>query len=393
MVGILTLHYGYNEGAILQAYALARLLGDYLNEEVRIIDHRYPKKVDIYSRHMDPRKEALKSAVDSWLPLSRHKFITDNACPTWKYISDKCSGLVVGSDQVWRFLYRRSLGGLMYKQPDAFVGKCPNVYWPAPWINVPTCAYAASIGDQPSPPPPWSHQRKMRRVLERFKVVGVRDERTARFVEDVAPHCAERIRLCPDPTIIFRWDYSGARLSLSSKAERVGVSLDSRYCLVALEMSDYARAIAGRLKDAGWLVVGYGSDETYSDVSFAKVGITPLEWIALIGSAGLVITDRYHAFIFSILQGRPCLVFDRARQKFRVEASRISSLASRIGYDRYVLTIGMPVDDVVEMARAVRLDWRTVKNNLEEFKRVGERVIVEIAQAVKGDTRVEKTNR
>lgn len=383
MVGVLTLHYGYNEGAILQAYALAQLLGAHIDGDVRIIDHRYPRKVRIYSQSMDARKEALKVAVDTWLPLSRDQFVTERASRTWKWISGNCTGLVVGSDQVWRLCYRRTFFGLACRQPDAFVGRFPNVYWPPAWVRVPRCAYAASIGDQLTARPPRRHLLRMRRVLEGFSVIGVRDERTATFVEDVAPACANRLRLCPDPTIVIPWQCEGAQSSLVAKAERVGLSLSRPFCLLAMDMCNYTRELAGRIRSAGWLVVGYGSGESYSDISFAKVGITPLEWISLIGSASLCITDRYHAFIFSVLQGRPCLVFDRAKKRLVGSPTRISSLAQSIGYGQYVLDIGSPVEDVVKMAQSIGPDWGRVGAGLQKLRRIGGRVIVEIAQALK----------
>lgn len=382
MLGILTLHYGFNEGAILQAYALAQLLSAQVDDDVRIIDHRYPDKVRIYSRNMDPRKQALGAAVDFWLPVTSERFVTDDAYMTWRYISDRCSGLIIGSDQVWRTFYRRFLFGIICRQPSRFIGAFPNVYWPPEWVQVPKCAYAASVGDNLSAPPPRRHLQIMRNVFADLRVIGVRDERTASFVETVAPQCAERIRVCPDPTILFPWKYGDAFSSLAEKARRVGLNIAKPFWLLAMDACDYAHKLARIIRAGGWLVVGYGSGDTYSDISLARVGITPLEWVALIGKATFCVTDRYHAFIFSVLQKRPCLVFDRALSERRDSLTRILSLANSIGYGRYVLKMGSPTEDVFRMAQTMHPDWHTIDGGLERLREVGRHVIEEICQAL-----------
>ena len=41
MIGIITIHTGYNEGAVLQSLALSRLLAALTGEAVEVLDHRY----------------------------------------------------------------------------------------------------------------------------------------------------------------------------------------------------------------------------------------------------------------------------------------------------------------------------------------------------------------
>ncbi|HTI50252.1 MAG TPA: hypothetical protein VL475_04850, partial [Planctomycetaceae bacterium] len=79
-IGILTLHYGFNEGAILQAYALAGLLRQHLPEaDVEIVDQRYPSKLKASGPADAPRTKALQQAIDHWLPLSALRLRTNDS--------------------------------------------------------------------------------------------------------------------------------------------------------------------------------------------------------------------------------------------------------------------------------------------------------------------------
>src|SRR2546421_12478933 len=86
-LGILTLHYGFNEGAILQAYSLATALREaFEGSAVEIVDHRYAAKCAAYGSADGERKGALLKAIDEWLPLSPHRFISDSDDETLSYI-------------------------------------------------------------------------------------------------------------------------------------------------------------------------------------------------------------------------------------------------------------------------------------------------------------------
>ena len=101
-IGIVTLHYGFNEGAILQAYALACLIKEYSPHcEVEIIDQRYPNKLAIYGKAKNPREVALQKAINTWLPLSKKKFVSQSHNKAFSYINEECEVLVAGSDVLW----------------------------------------------------------------------------------------------------------------------------------------------------------------------------------------------------------------------------------------------------------------------------------------------------
>ena len=97
-VGIVTLHYGFNEGAILQAYCLSRAIASLGSGwPVEVIDHRYPSKVAAYGAATTGRTRSLASAIEKWLPLSRQRFAISEEKATFDYINSNYSSVVVGA--------------------------------------------------------------------------------------------------------------------------------------------------------------------------------------------------------------------------------------------------------------------------------------------------------
>ncbi|NMC21131.1 MAG: polysaccharide pyruvyl transferase family protein [Thermogutta sp.] len=376
MLGVLTLHYGYNEGAILQAYALATVLAG-RGAAPRIIDHRYPAKLAIYRRHMDRRKEELQKAIDSWLPLSDVRFESASERDTWRYIEHNCSGVVVGSDQVWRVRYSRVFFGLRIDQRDAFIGRFPNVYWPPRRLPVTKSAYAVSIGDADLGPIPRRDKREMADRLNDFRVIGVRDVRTAEFVAALDRALESRIRLCPDPTILMNWDTDSARITLEAKLHRAGVPSDAPIALQLTDPSASSRELSGLLAKSGYIVVGTGSGDDYSQVRLANVGLTPLEWVALFETVNVCITDRMHAFIFAMLKHCPCVVIDAASFASN-RATRIVDLATRVGYLDNVLNYSASPRRVLDAMLTIKPPWDEVDRRLACYREEGMRTIDEI---------------
>lgn len=178
-VGILTLHYGYNEGALLQAMCLARAVGS-LGPDVsaEIVDHRYPGKAAKYGPARNARTQALQRYVDHQLPLSPERFASDRIGPTLRYASARYTNLLIGSDQVLRLRYSKRIRGLARLQTDAFHPAFPNIYWAAARCTLKCSAYAASMGPFTVSDAPRSHQRRMARLLTAFDRLGVRDTNT-----------------------------------------------------------------------------------------------------------------------------------------------------------------------------------------------------------------------
>ena len=335
-LGVLTLHYGYNEGAILQAMALTCLLEDVVKgANAGIIDHRYPGKVDCYGPPNDPRKRALAAAIDTWLPLSQ--FHSDD--PQGQLVSHFCKnhldGLVIGSDVVWELCYtrrlRRLLGrGILPRQINPFFPSFPNVYWPDNSVACPRVAYAACCGNLLSGDIPRSHRRKMAEILEGFAGIGVRDERTRELVATLAPELGRRAELVPDPTIAFnlfgRFDGS----TVEQKLCESGVCQERPKALLIMSESPLAFAAACELKRKGYQVVATGKHGGMTDVNLLDVGLSPLEWAWMPRYFGLCVTERMHATIFCLLNRTPFLALDM-NTRFQNSPTKLEELIDQMG--------------------------------------------------------------
>lgn len=379
MIGILTLHYGYNEGAILQAYALAQLLKR-ARREVRIIDHRYPEKVAIYQASMDRRKEQLQHEIEHSLPLSESHFFSRYENETWRFIEKHYSTLVIGSDQVWRLRYARRLFGLISFQRDPFIGKFPNVYWPPPSLKVRKVSYAASIGDTDPGVVPVGHRRRMAASLDAFEVLGVRDERTADFISRLSSNLASRIRMCPDPTLLWSWNFHAGRDSLRAKLAKLGLRHDRPICVLGVARSNWSVSLAKQLKQCGWAVIGYSSWDDFSEFQLAQIGVSLDEWISLFGIAQLCITDRYHCTIFAILQKCPVFVCDPAGEANHRGKSRIGTLAGALHVNDCVRQGYPAIQEIIPLLGQLELDWCTVEKYLCQLRQCGNAVIEEILE-------------
>lgn len=337
-VAVLTLHYGANPGAILQAEAMARLYGG------EIFDHRYRSREQLYA-HGLAQKPHLAEYIARDLPLSRVKSVTedfDNK-PAWRAIERHYDLLVCGSDELLKVNYRwprrlRTLLRSLRRKPLATlfnyadIQSCwdyyipfPNVYWSR--ARLPTVMCAASIGSTDPRTIPRRHRRDMATCLEKCRLIGVRDTRTLEFVESLSQNLKGRAELVPDPVFAYEPSES-ARNSAHAKLDSVRRGPGPLGFVYMAKQKHLVGEWSNRLRDAG-----------YEPIDLSAVNLTPPEWFAAIGRFGCGVTDRMHALVISLAQNVPCHSID----------SRFKSaeLRSRFGVPAHV--------DLREFVR----DWPT----------------------------------
>ena len=84
MIGIFTIHTGYNEGAVLQSLALSRLLSALSGEAVEVLDHRSRRRWTDRGSGDTPRKQAIATSATQAAaqPASASRTITAPPGPT-----------------------------------------------------------------------------------------------------------------------------------------------------------------------------------------------------------------------------------------------------------------------------------------------------------------------
>lgn len=373
-IGIITIHTGYNEGAVLQSLALSRLLAQVTGEPVEVLDHRYSRALASTEGPADTaRKQAILGFRDSMLPLSPRRFEHDHRA-AWAYAAERYSAVVVGSDEVWKVVYSKQFGGLLTRQTDPFAPPYPNVWWPDASAGPVRIAYAATAGARTN----WTlvparHRRMMAEAISGFRSLGLRDARTRAFIEAIAPEAAARSVRVPDPTLAFDLLADAGR-DMPPRLAELGVDFARPRVAFVASASKVAVDLAARLRASGIQTVSLSRSLPEMDVDLSQAALDPLDWATALGAFDLVVSDRMHGCIFTLRNGVPLLVLDDRRRTLGF-ATKNEEIAERFGLTDFYFPITRPetTGAALEAAarRALAGDW--------PFATVRERIAAEQA--------------
>lgn len=372
-VAIATLHYGHNEGSVLQAYSVAQAVARHLpDRRIEILDHRYPSKLEVEKEPAGDRQIAIRNAVDVWLPLSRERFLSETHAPAFDYVNRQCSAIVVGSDVLWRFRFFPRLRGLMRVQRPGFYTPVPNIYWPDETVRVPRISFAASVGSANWKEMPFWHKRRLRRILAGFEALSVRDARSLRFLEWLDKSIARRAALVPDPTWAVDLLEQVDAAALKARLTAAGVDFSRPRCGFIAGPSESARLCAAEMRRRGYQIVGVTTANDFSDVRLFDHGFHPLEWARLLGFMDLVVTERMHGTIFCLQNRVPAVVLDINEPKGDPDTKILDMLRS-FGLDRFCLpkatTTASRLVAACDDALAQPWDWDQIGKQSARFRR------------------------
>ena len=375
MLAVATLHYGFNEGAILQAKALCGLLEAGAGVPAQIFDRRYPRKLEAYRQAgLTDRTRELQAAIDTWLPLSAMRFDADVESEGLRYLQENYSGLVVGSDMVWNLRYKRRLRrvlprGVFCSQPYAFFPAFPNIYWPSQDVGVPRFAYGAAVGTLDWRTVPRRHKREMQRRLSGFRVLSVRDERSLEFLHAIDPASADRAFLVPDPTLAYDLTDTSRLKKLRHRLAEWGVDFGRPLCGIISRDDDAVRSIAASLTAEGFQTVAITTRNRMCELPLFDRPIHPLDWAVLFRLMRVCIVDRMHAAIFCLSNGTPFVVVDRDGTEMG-SSSKTRSLMERFELgDFCVRESGLKASRLLACVRAVLDQFPSRQNLGERLKR------------------------
>lgn len=364
-LGIASLHYGFNEGAILQCRALSVVLQNMFQSlPVEVLDHRYPGKAAAYGDPDDPRKKSLAAAIEKWLPVSEVKFYSSDREPSFAYAASKYKCLVIGSDVVWNVKYRRRFRGLPRVQKNPFYPPFPNLYWPGEELGIPRVSYAASIGLTDWRKIPSSHKRRMRKILSGFAALGYRDEWTRRFLEHLSPSLAERATWTPDPTFLTDVADEVDVESLKGRLQSLGVDFSKRLVgVLANETADLHAALSG-LKGPDLQIVAMNLPNSDCSIDLSREGFHPAEWARLHGFFDFFITSRMHSAICCLKQEVPFVLLEIDRSR-GVEVTKDQDLLNQYGLPDLCLSLGnQGREKLIELFHRCReheWDWGAIR--------------------------------
>ena len=360
-IGILTLPLHTNYGGILQAYALQTVL-ERMGHEVVILDkgqHRhlplwkmpysYPKR--IFKKYILGKKSE-RIFFEYWYNrtypiVSQHtqKFINTymhvELVANLNLLNEKdFDAIVVGSDQIWRVYYYPQI-------ENGFLAFAKD------WKHVKRIAYAPSFGIDE-----WEYSeeqtRKCRQLVQKFDAVSVREVSGVKLCRE---HLGVEAKHVLDPTMLLdKEDY----LYLISRAEVVRHS--NTLLQYVLDKNEEIRVLIQAVAQDKHLdvVCANSKVEDYTASLDERIQPPVEQWLAGFCDADFVVTDSFHACVFSIIFNKPFIVIGNKKRGY----IRFQSLLSMFGLSNRLVT----TKDEALVAMRESIDWEMVNKKRSELR-------------------------
>lgn len=358
-IGILTLPLHFNYGGILQAYALQTVL-ERMGHEVTLIERKQkPYKIVLwkiplsYSKRLLKKLSGYKTTILLEKKLNNEFFHnlpiiqqhTDKFISKYikrKFYDDFCEikendydAIIVGSDQIWRPLYYPKI-------EDAFLNFTKN------W-DILRIAYAASFGTDR-----WEytlHQTKRcGKLLHKFNLVSVRELSGIKLCN---VHWGLSPELVLDPTLLLDVKEYVSLFRNTNTPPRHNNLL----CYIldeTKEKQELIKKIADEKNLNIFRVNSYAEDR---DADLKNRIQPPVEyWLRGFYDAEFIITDSFHACVFSIIFKKPFIAYGNSNRGL----TRFSSLLTIFGLQDRLIT-------KIEQYKSLKdIDYEYVYNILDE---------------------------
>lgn len=356
-VGIVTFQRENNYGAILQSFALQKVIGS-LGIECETIDYQRNVVLDVIQWQKNKMKSFLVGKPDKQLYtnmeflrmvilekffnyLSGEKF--DEIRKKMNYsekvnkrtihrLEDKYDLIIAGSDQVWN-------PGRVNLDTTYLLDWVKDVDKKA--------SYAASFGIDEIPA---KYVEKYRQCLHNYKYYSCREAQGITILEQLV-HKDGSVVL--DPTMLMNGNEWTKYVKRYHKKEP--------YILVyQLGLSNTLLQCAKKLAvKKGLKIIALPYPRQGKNVQWMS-GIGPQEWMGLIQGAEFVITNSFHGVVFSILFERKVYIEVEGQRVRAAMSSRIKNLVSMLEIeDRVMEENGMINDD---------MDYDKIRKQIEKYR-------------------------
>lgn len=302
-IGILTLPLHTNYGGILQAYALQTVL-ERMGHEVEVIDtpniksspslwtigKRIIKKLlgRKVSLFLEKKYNKEFPIISQYTQLFVDKYIHRKVVNTPEELQeDDFDAIVVGSDQIWR---------------PKYYGKIENAYlkFAKDW-NIKRIAYAASFGTDEWEYTPHQTAR-CGELLRMFDAVSVREASGVGLCKEYFGVEAKHVL---DPTMLLNKEDYIKLIETAGTPKSKGTLLN-----YILDDTPEKRALIEQIaKDKGLVPFRVNSRVEDHNAPLEERIQPPVEqWLRGFYDAEFVVTDSFHACVFSILFNKPFVV-------------------------------------------------------------------------------------
>ena len=361
-IGILTLRLHNNYGGILQAYALQKVLQQ-MGHDATLIDKSRFIKLPFFKKYPSYFKRLIKNVLfDSNLVVRWDKKYNDDmnviSINTYPFIlkhikrieannnysnikQDDFDAFVVGSDQVWRPMY--------FGQA---IIPCAYLSFAKEW-NVKRISYAASLGTED-----WEYTEEQttecKELIKLFDAVSVRESSA---VELCKKHFDTSAMHVLDPTMLL----DASDYIKLFEDENTAQSPGSLMCYILDENKEKQEVVSCIEQTLHLKSFSVNSKYEVADAPLEERTQPPVEaWLRGFNDAEFVITDSFHACVFSILFEKPFIVYGNKNRGM----ARFHSLLSIFGLENRLITNS---EDALRVINEP-INWEAVNAKKKEWQ-------------------------
>lgn len=349
-IGVLTYHCIPNFGAQLQALSTVGYLKT--NGHEPIVLNWYPEDLENYYLERVPIEQN-KIQFD----FAQKNMPVSHLCRTMTQLAEEMQLLgldriILGSDALFDYTPEKDRYNFSYRKlkriPLSITSNhmLPNPFWGCfnDFLNedVPTYGYAISSQNMPYFHLNSIEKKEIRRLLDRFNLITVRDEWTQDIVKSLSHH--KTVPIVPDPVFALNQNVT----DIPSKEEIIRkYNLPDNYCLISFLHNVLPDKFINRLieileTDCNRKCVSFPMPEglkVYKTQYTIQLPLSPIDWYALIKYSNGYIGERMHPIVVCLHNAIPFYCFDqygtnkviipRLWNKFMPESSKIYDIICR----------------------------------------------------------------
>lgn len=355
-IGIVTFTFQTNYGCLLQAYALQTVLKrmghdvEHLQLPIEFPDlHPTWKMPFVWSKRAILKffcgeyNIPIFTHPNKWIRKNTDEFIVTHIQPKYlneagwnEELANEYDAIVFGSDQIWRPIYAYPIEKFF----GAFLG--PS--------NVKRISYAASFGTEDNEYS-GNQQKACAGLLKKFSAVSVREKSAVVICKERFGVGAKHVL---DPTMLLS---SEDYIPIFEQAN-TPISEGSLAIYVLDENPQIDAFIRKQSSQKGLIPFRTNSKVENHNAKLSERQQPPVErWLRSFHDAEFVITDSFHACVFSILFHKPFICIGNKNRGM----SRFDSLLNMFGLENRLVDINY-IADYVEK----EIDWEHVDSVLAQ---------------------------
>ena len=372
-IAILTLPLHTNYGGILQAYALQTVLERMGHEACLIEERRKRLHLPLWKAPLSYGKRIVKNLIGHSFPIfyeqKRNREGPIERQYTDKFINsyikrriienfsevkeDDFDVIIVGSDQIWRPKYFTKINTAYLDFTEGW--------------NIKRLAYAASFGTDE-----WEYTPEQTeecgRLLKKFDAVSVREESGAELCQK---HFNVKATHVLDPTMLLEAkDY----IKLFEEAN-TPKSNGTLLIYILDETPQKATFIEKIANQKGLIPFRANSKvENWKTPLHERIQPPVEQWLRGFYDAEFVVTDSFHACVFSILFNKPFVVVGNIERG----VSRLKSLLSLFRLGDRLIDINYSIDSVEDIL------WEDVNSLLDYNREISRDYLINILGVAHG---------